>query len=209
VTAQAGAGRAEVERALERVFARPELSDQEPTLLERFLDWLRETVGFDRDPAQAAEAAGTLVNVLLVTLGVLLGLLVARLLVARFRLAAARRRARESELEAHRERVRGLFRAAREARAAGDLRLALRMALFALVAGLGETGALPYRDSWTYREIVHRGAAGTEAAELLERLVDELESKEYGAAPIEARDVDRLEDLCRRHLGGLLEGAAA
>jgi hypothetical protein len=207
-TAQ-GVGRGEVERALKHVFARPEFGEEEETLLDQFLEWLRGLFDVDADPAQAVDAAGVFVNVLLALAALALLVLLARALFARYRAVLERRRRAAAELEGHHERIRALYRAARAARAEGDLARALRLSLFALVAGLGQRGEIEYRDAWTYREIVRNGAPGKDVRELLARLVDELESKNFGRAPITPEDVLRLEELCRAHLPNVLEGEAA
>ena len=209
MSTQHATDKAEVERALDRVFARPEFGDREETLLEKMFEWLGEFFDVDPDPTDAIDAAGTFINVVLVLVALALVTLIGRVLFQRYRLAAERRRQAAAEIDSHRERIRELFRASRAARADGDLRLALRLALFALVAGLGERGAIEYRDTWTYREILRHGDPGTSAATLLSGLVAELESKDFGNAPIEAGDVDRLEELCRTHLRTALEGEAA
>lgn len=112
----------------------------------------------------------------------------------------ARRDASSAAGPSVRERVDALLAEARAARTAGDLRLALRLYLFALVVGLGERGEMRYHDAWTNRELLRRGHPSERARAVLEPLVDELEPKEFGRAPIEPADVARLEALCRDHL---------
>ena len=98
------------------------------------------------------------------------------------------------------ERLRRLRAEAAAARAAGDLRLALRTNLFALVLGLGRTGDLVYRDAWTNRELLARGKPSKAVRALLEPLVRELEPKEFGSGDVLPSDVDRLEALVEEHL---------
>jgi len=98
------------------------------------------------------------------------------------------------------DRVRVLADAARSARAAGDLRGALRLLLHALLVALGGRGDLELNAAWTNREILRRGRASREARALLEPLVRELEPKEYGRAPIAPSDLERLEALLAPHL---------
>lgn len=187
-----------VRDALQEVFARPEF-DTGQSPVERALDRFLSEVG-----GGASELSEVLVR--------LLPLVLALLLVA-FVLARLRRR---SALE-HGEggavdeedparRAGRALEAARAARASGDARGALRLYCFALVVGLGASGALAFREAWTNRELLRRGAPGDGARRLLEELVGELEAKEYGREPVHESDLERLELLCREHL---VSGGAA
>ena len=95
-----------------------------------------------------------------------------------------------------------LLAEARAARARGDLPLALRLFFFALVVGLGRVGDLEYHDAWTNRELLQRGSPSPQVARSLEGVVRELDLKGFGRVPTVAGDVDRLEALCSRLLGG-------
>ena len=184
-----------VEDELERILARPEFSELDSAGDERLGAFLE----------QSASASNEILAVLVDAVPFVLGLLAAWFL---WRLL---RRAREpqggpvaSGRSQVRERVVGLLADAREARGRGETRLALRLYLFALVAGLGAKGDLAFRAAWTNRELLHRGDPGPQARALLEGLIDELEPKEFGDARVEERDLDRLEALCAHHLASLL-----
>jgi len=105
----------------------------------------------------------------------------------------------EAELEPA-ERARALARAARAARDGGDLRLALRLFLQAVLVALGGRGDLELRPAWTNRELLRRGNPSSAARALLAPLVRELEPMEFGHAPVGAADVRRLEALLDEHL---------
>ncbi len=190
-----GKSREDVEAALERVLARQDV--ERPNLLMELLEWFEERFGLD--------GASTLGRWLLVALAV-----VALVFLVRFLLRLQREwwsGARGLGLEGSggpsvEERVRQLLEEAREARARGEARLALRKFLFALVLGLGRRGDLEFRDAWTYRELLARGNPSAEVEQLLTPLVLELEAKEFGRVPVADPDLDRLERLCRHHLGG-------
>jgi len=188
-----GASRNEVGEALREVLRGPGFS-REPSLLEQALRWLVDQL------SGSGGAPGALRGFLVFALVV--GGVAAAVLVVR---ALARRGARgvpSSAGDGKERRVRDLLVQAREAREAGELRRALRLFLFALVVGLGERGDLRYREAWTNRELLRRGAPSERAAALLGPLVEELEEKEFGRAPIDEADVGRLDELCRRWLEG-------
>jgi hypothetical protein len=190
----------EVADALQRVLARSEF-DHSKGLLEEVLDWIVERLG-SLDVAGSASAS----RVLLIALAVVLALALLAALARALKRRARRPRPAVQRQAAVRTRVAELRAAARAARARGDDALALRYLLFALVAGLGQRGDLRFRDAWTNRELVRRGEPSREARALLAPLIDELEAKEFGGAPVTPADVDRLEELCARWLG--LEEAA-
>ncbi|MEW6074481.1 MAG: hypothetical protein AB1726_18035 [Planctomycetota bacterium] len=173
-----------------------------PTVLERFGEWMSETFAL---PAVSEEALRLLLWILAGLVLVLAVLLAARLVAPARRAARGDRGGEREPGPAAKARARALRREARQARAAGDLRTALRLSLFALVVGLGDRGDLAYRDAWTYRELLARGAPSGPARALLAPLVAELEAKGYGRVPATAADVDRLEALCTAHLGPLGE----
>jgi len=190
------------------VLARREFAGSD-SMLADFLEWLLGRLGSGDSAWSRAASIGELL------FAIVLGLLAAALLYALVRFVAAGRlrgaRARDERgfggTPVH-ERVRALRREAAAARARGELRLALRKLVFALVLGLGERGDLRYRDSWTVRELLRRGRPSEEARGVLVPLVSELEAKEFGRVEATGQDLDRLEALCERHLGAL-EGAAA
>lgn len=204
MSVQGELGREEVAKALEHVLARREFR-HERSLLEDFLDWLSGR--FD-----LGEGASVLGEVLFwVLIGTLAGLTV----YFAFKFLAAgrsqRRRARQEAARSVETAVERALRLRREARAAfarGDLKLALRMELFALVVGLGGRGDLEYRDAWTNRELLFRGNPSPGSRAFLVPLVEELEPKEFGRDEVTPDDVERLERLCEHHLGPLEERAA-
>lgn len=194
----------EVTVAVTDVLSRREFQ-KERSMLEDFLEWL-----FDRlELGQGAEALGEILFWLLI--GTLAGLTI--YFGIRF-LAAGRIRRRKLRDAAERggptvgQRVELLRREAADARAGGDLRLALRKNLFALVLGLGSRGDLDYRDAWTNRELLFRGRPAPKMRDMLASVVTELEPKEFGREPVLDQDVDHIEELCRRYLGALEERAA-
>jgi hypothetical protein len=201
--------RERVARELEEVYLRPEFDDSKGPI-QRFFEWLLDTLQLDVSPGVVGD---TITTVLWIVGGLLLVLLVV-VIVREVVPAWRRRRQRGDEPdEADRagevaRRVAALRAEARAARAAGDPRRALRLGLFALVVGLGERGDLRYRDAWTNRELLDRGRPSQRTRALLEPLILELEAKEFGHAPIDEGDLDRLEQLCERWLGPLREAAA-
>lgn len=184
----------EVAAALQRVLAETEIR-REPGLFEQAFQWILERLGqLDGPSGSAVEYAA------LLAAGVAIAFLV--VLCLRLLRRAQRRPAPEkAQAAAVRTRVAELRAAARSARQAGDDALALRLLLFALVAGLGQRGDLRYRDAWTNRELVQRGEPSREVSALLGPLIDELEGKEFGRVPVTGADVDRLAELCDRWLG--------
>jgi len=187
--------REEVARALDRI-AGDGVGPDDPSLLERVFDWLVDHLP-GAPGMEAARVSELIVKglalAIVVTLVVALAIWVVRQMRARRGGAGAETAVRERVSE-----LRGL---AREARARGELALALRYLLFALVVGLGQRGDLVYRDAWTNRELLARGEPSDEVNAFLLPLVRELEAKEFGRAPVEAGDVDRLAGLCDRWLG--------
>jgi hypothetical protein len=89
---------------------------------------------------------------------------------------------------------------ARNAAARGDHLAALRLAFRALVVGLSERGELEYRDAWTNRELLDRGAPRREVLPLLAGLVPRLDAQSFGREPAGAEDFARLDALCDRLL---------
>ena len=176
-----------------------------PSMLEQFFTWLWDTLDLP-------SGGGAIVEPLLWTLvAVLMALLL--WLVVRLISENARREARAAGAATMggptpRARALALRREGRAARAAGDLRLALRLQFFALVVGLGARGNLRYRDAWTNRELLDRGEPSPALRRLLSPLVAEFEAKDFGSEPTLPEDVDRVEALCDEHLGVLAEAVA-
>jgi hypothetical protein len=187
--------RAEVADALERIAARHP-QDGGPSMLARVIDWIAEHL-FSAGGADAARVSALIVKLLAGAIAATVVTMLVLWLVGRFR---ARGRG-PGEPEIVRRRVAELRALAREARARGDAVLALRYLLFALVVGLGQKGDLRYRDAWTNRELLERGEPSADVRGLLAPLLIELEAKEFGRAPVEPADVDRLVALCDRWLG--------
>ena len=187
--------RAEVEAARDRVVAdwRGEL---EPSLLQRFLEGLSDFLG-----TPEGAAAPLVVRWILTILVVALLVFLLVRIVRRFgpRLAGAGAEVGAPDV---RHRVTELRDEARAAAERGDLGLALRLYVFALLLGLGERGDLRFRPAWTNRELLRRGDPGPEALRVLQPIVDELEPKEFGREPTTPADIRRLEELC----AGVLEG---
>lgn len=104
--------------------------------------------------------------------------------------------------EAARARVDALREEARRLAQAGELGLALRAYLVALVVGLGEHGDLELRPAWTNRELLVRGRVRPEVRDRLAELFDALEPKTFGRVPATLEDVRALDDACRRMLAG-------
>lgn len=189
----------EVEDAVQAVLGRPEFDDS-PGWFMRLLDWIG---GLFEGISPAAESAmGRVVQGLLFLLVALLLILVVLLFLRLVKKLVARERGTEAAAVRVARRVDELMAKAREVRAAGDHARALRYLLLALVVGLGQRGDLRFRDSWTNRELLDRGEPKPRVRALLAPLIDELEAKEFGREPVTPADIDRLEDLCLRWLGG-------
>lgn len=218
-SAQAAAQQVPVERLseeLERVrlvLARqqaetPELSELPPwlrSIVEWFLEFLKWI--FEDLAGGILGASGISAGVLwMVAIGVLAALGLLAFFVLRPRL---RRRAGGTPRDAVRVRMGELLERARAARAAGDRQLALRLFLWALIVGLAQRGDLAFNPAWTNRELLRRGRPEPRALALLAELIDELEPKEYGRAPIEEPDLDRLAGLAANQFAALAaEGRA-
>jgi hypothetical protein len=109
--------------------------------------------------------------------------------------ALARLGAGSSALDARRRRVQELRERARAAEAAGDLALALRLELFAIVVALGENGELEFRPAWTNRELCARGNPAPVLAERLLGVLDELDPLTWGPETAQPADLARLRAL--------------
>jgi len=194
--------REDVRSTLESVFARDEfgehrswIAEQWVKLFDQLSEWFRDLFGIV-DPA---------VNALLVK--VLLGLLAAAILAAiavrilrwaRGRAPAVPPQRAEGRRAAS---VAALRAEARAAAARGDRVAALRLLFRALVLGLSQRGELEYRDAWTNRELLERGAPPRDVAPVLAALVPRLDAQSFGHEPAVAEDVERLAALCDRFLG--------
>lgn len=197
----------EVVRAtLERVLARPEFQPEKHPLREWFsgkvkdlVHWIRDFFGVSPEAADRIFAWMFYLFIALVAAS-----LVAWVVRAALR-ARQRRRTRSERGVAPRdvraERVAELEARAREAEARGDHALALRLYFWALVVGLGQRGGLEYRDAWTNRELLERGAPAPDVDRVLRPLVPELDRKTFGSGGAEAEDVARLSKLCADMLG--------
>lgn len=193
-----------IRRTAEEVLARPEFrarAKSEPSwlmeALDDFFEWLGDLFGI----GGAGSAGDVLVFVLWTVIGLLLVWIV--WLFARRALGRRGRAVVVDPASVRAERVKDLLERARAARARGELADALRFTFWALVVGLSERGDLEYRDAWTNRELVERGKPRPDVARVLAPLVPDLDAKSFGHVPALASDVDRLEALCREHLGGL------
>ncbi|MBK7875895.1 MAG: hypothetical protein IPJ77_09100 [Planctomycetes bacterium] len=195
-------GTAAIRRAVDEVLAHPDYQPVPPPkpswIAERwdeFVRWFDDLFGIG--PGLAGR------GLVYVLYGVI-ALLLLWLLVTFLRRAFAKGGAETAEpARVRAARVKDLLGRARAARARADFAEALRFYFWALVVGLSERGDLEYRDAWTNRELVERGKPRPEAARVLVPLVPELDAKSFGHVPALEADVDRLERLCREHLGGL------
>jgi hypothetical protein len=180
---------AEVERALARVLA--ETDSQEPGAVAAWLAELLDGLGL---------ANVDIFPVFPVVAGVFIGFVLWR--VAR-RLGGRRRAASVRPLLTAqvRERVAGLLDQAHDATRAGELVLALRLYLFALVVGLGEHGDLEFRAAWTNRELIDRGGPEPGVRAALIGLLDELDPFVFGSARPQLADVQRMRTVCESMLG--------
>jgi hypothetical protein len=159
---------------------------------EGFKTWRGELFGLG-----GAEAERLLALAVWCALGLglaLCALAVVRALLRRGRVQGAGAPPR-SAAAAREARVAELLRRASEAEAAGDLVLALRLSFFAAVVGLGEAGALEYRDAWTNRELFERGRPSRAVRERLVPLVEELDRKSFGGAAVAVEDVRAMQRL--------------
>lgn len=177
------------------ILARIELRQRE-SLLERLIDWLAPHLRTDE-----VQGVGDVLQALFVAAAVVVVILLVRRAWLTFRAPGLEREeAAAAEARDARERVRELAASARAARAAGDLRLGLRLLFQALLLALGGRGELELCAAWTNRELLRRGKASRATRALLEPLVRELEPKEFGSAPVSAADLERLEALLAPHL---------
>ena len=186
---------AEVQAALADVLARAEL-DQRQSLLERFIEWLAPYLD-----THSVQSLGDAFLWVFVVAAVAAALFAVTRAWATFRAPAlAEAEGRALEAASAQERLQRLHSAAREARARGDLRLALRLTFHGLLLALGGRGDLELHRAWTNRELLRRGKVSLAARALLEPLARELEPKEFGRAAVSAEDVERLDRLLAPHI---------
>jgi hypothetical protein len=189
----------EIRARAAEVLARPEFAPQTESWLEQFVDWLRRTFSIDVDGAGFATFLGWAAAAICAACLVSIVLRETRQRMDTWK----RRTVAPSAAASVSRRVEELLEASRAARARGELALALRLAFFALVVGLARRGDLEYRDAWTNRELVERGAPPASVRGVLAPLVEALDRKGFGLEPTSEADVDALEALCRRELGGV------
>ncbi|MDP6838323.1 MAG: hypothetical protein QF724_05240 [Planctomycetota bacterium] len=107
-----------------------------------------------------------------------------------------------SPAEQLRDHVADLRKRARAAEERGDWVLALRLEFFALAVGLGESGALEYRDAWTNRELLERGHPRQEVRARLLPILGDLDAKTFGGAACNRDDVRHLAQITDSLLTG-------
>lgn len=195
---------ARVHEALRSVMEREGIP-REPEGPGAFTRWLADKFG------SLFEGLGDSSDILVVVLGLLSLAFVIALLVSAVR-GRGRRAGRWRGADARageppwavRLRVEELRARARAAERDGDLVLALRTHLFALVVGLGEVGDLEFRPTWTDRELLERGHPEPRVRDWLGGLLDELDPKTFGHQRVSVEDVRRLDGLSARVLSGEL-----
>ena len=193
--------REEVAARLDEVLASPEFRD-ERTFWDELWDWLDRNFDIGESLALGDFLKGALIALLVVATILYLALWI-RTLRARERLVAEGGRPIRSTLV----RARELHEKARAAHQQGDERRAVRLYLHALIMGFSREGGLAYRDAWTNRELLLRGAPSPRVRDQLESLVRRYEPKEFGREEVLPEDLEALEALARRELAGVGEGA--
>jgi hypothetical protein len=203
--AQNPAGADEVRAAVERVLARPEFQPEKHPLrewvgrrIDGIVDWFRDFFGVSPETASQIVAWVFYLAIALVAVGLLVWLVRTALAAARPDRTAS---AGAAPADVRAMRAVELAARARAAAARGDHALALRLYFWALVVGLGQSGALEYHDAWTNRELLERGAPAPHVDRALRPLVPELDRKTFGHEPARAEDVARLARLCDEMLG--------
>jgi hypothetical protein len=198
--------RARVKETIDRILAEKEFRPAKGGLgswlaekFEKLADWISELFGL-----HSVGSARAMLVTFLILVAVLLGWAVARAIA--LRRPAVLRNAPAPAPDRRAATVAALRAAAREAAARGDHLAALRLAFRALVVGLSERGDLAYRDAWTNRELLERGAPRREVLPLLAALVPRLDAQSFGREPATAEDFARIDSLCDRLLA---RGAAA
>lgn len=179
----------ELAARLERVFDREGIpTEEQQSLATPFLEWLDGLLSeFGYDNAGDVLMFGV-VAVLVIALAIVI-----------WRVARQARWTRQSDGKAveRRRRAQELYASSREALAQGDIHLATRLALFALVVALGEGGELTFRAAWTDRELLERGRPKEAVLARLTSLVDELEPRLFGREPVREADLSRVDDEVR------------
>jgi len=188
--------REEVAAILDEVLESYEFRN-ERTFWDELWDWLDRNFDVGETLALGDVLKGALIAILIVATILYIALWY-RTLRARERLVAEGGRPVLSTLE----RARELHEEARAARRRGDERGAVRLYLHALIIGFSREGGLAYRDAWTNRELLRRGAPSLRVRDELESLVRRYEPKEFGREDILPGDLEALEALARRELGG-------
>jgi hypothetical protein len=171
-------------------------------LLEDFLEWFGDLFsGLGIEPSESVWEASVWVMwiaIVVVVVGYLC-LLISRVISEGRREKTEPELARELQILA---RVQELREEARQAEAAGEYTLALRLYFFALVIGLGQQGELEYKEAWTNRELLERGAPHQKILDVLGPLVHELDAHSFGERQTEEREVRHFAELCERMLVG-------
>jgi hypothetical protein len=195
-----------VRTALERVFARPEFQPERHPLRDRIdrivraiIGWIRDFFGISGETADRIFAGLFRAFIALIVVALVVWLV-------RGTLRAVRRGSLSDgdsapTPDARGARVAELRERARAAEERGEHALAMRLFFWALVVGLGERGGLEYRDAWTNRELLERGAPAPNVARVLKPLVPELDRKVFGGERADSGDVARLAHLCDEMLG--------
>ncbi len=204
MNALAQADEAQVRERVAEILMRPEFRPRSRGVTDwlgdrvvEFFDWLGDLLRVDSMP--------NLPIPIEVLYGIAIAIVLLGIVLAVRRFWPARRRSSAPEPSASERRAARaaeLYAEARRAAEQGDLSNAARLYFWALVVGLSERGAIEYRDSWTCREALERGAPHDEIRALLAPLVPRLDAVSFGRAPVFARDVDELAALCDRWLLG-------
>jgi hypothetical protein len=189
-----------VRETIDRILARREfqpadhsLSDWIGKQLERFFRWIGDLLGI-----ADAGSVRTILMTFLVLAALGFAWSIVRALALRRKLDAPPSSAPAPDLRA--ATVDALRRMAREAADRGEHVAALRLLFRALVVGLSERGELAYREAWTNRELLERGAPRRDVLELLASLVPRLDAQSFGREPAGPDDVARLSAVCDRLL---------
>ena len=160
--------------------------------LPEWLNWI---------PESSLPFMGGMLRVALVVAALVAIFYLVRVLIRYGRSDAFDEAVERRSFEETRIRVGQLRKDAQAAEHAGDLGLALRLYLFALVVGLGENGELEFRPAWTNRELIARGQPKIAVERTLTGLLDELDPKTFGSEPALSEDVRRMESICDDLLG--------
>jgi hypothetical protein len=195
----------EVERALDEILSRK--VGGETSLMEKLMNWFKDWFSWPDFSVEGSSGWWSALRdgVVILAFVALLYLLVRLAMNKLGERFGTRTQAGQPLIPVH-QRVAQLRLAAREARQAGNLRLALQKQFFALVLGLGERGDLEFRDAWTNRELLALGSPSREVQAVLAPLLVELEPKEFGREPVLEHDLNRLEELAANYFGVLAAG---